>query len=483
MIFSSVTFLFLFLPLVLTLVWLAGQRYRNHVLLAGSLLFYAWGEGGFCLLLIGSVLMNYLLGRTVEQTSGGSRKGVLALGIVLNLLPLFLLKYAGFAAATAGSVIGFAPPAWITAEALHLPAGISFFTFQAISYLIDVYRKIAPAERRLVNCGLYISMFPQLIAGPIVRYHEIASQLVRRAVDRQGFARGAERFVFGLGKKVLLADPLGMKADQIFLLPMAELSGPEAWLGALCFSLQIYYDFSGYSDMAIGLGRMFGFQFPENFNYPYVSRTIREFWRRWHISLSSWLRDYLYIPLGGNRKGPARTYVNLLVVFLLCGLWHGANWTFVAWGVWHGLFLVLERLVPYQIRSFPSQAAGWFYTTLVVMIGWVVFRSPSLAYAFDYLGIMFGAGAGGGSLFAARLFGDAKLMTELAAGIILSAPVYRAVRQRRQPGMLEAKPGVNAAVAVLARSTARLALFGTISYFALITIASRAYNPFLYFQF
>lgn len=483
MVFSSVTFLFLFLPVILVLVWIAGRGLRNHVLLGGSLLFYAWGEGAFCLLLVASVLVNYLLGRVIGVASGGGRKGWLALGVILNLVPLFLLKYAGFAVESLNAALGTDLLPGVRQGSVHLPAGISFFTFQAISYLADIHRRIVPAEKRMVNCGLYISMFPQLIAGPIIRYHDIARQLVRRTVNRPLFAGGAERFIHGLGKKVLLADPLGMQADRIFLLPAADLSTPVAWLGAICFALQIYYDFSGYSDMAIGLGRMFGFTFPENFNYPYISRSMREFWRRWHISLSTWLRDYLYIPLGGNRRGTARTLANLLVVFVLCGLWHGANWTFVAWGLWHGLFLVIERLVPARNNSIVAAVGGWCYTSLVVLTGWVVFRSASLTEALEYLRVMAGIGGAAVSPLLAELMNDSLFRTELAAGLVLATPVFQLIRERSQGAESAPMPTARGAVAMVARDSFRLLVFCVVGYFSALTIAARAYQPFLYFQF
>ncbi|MHB8791672.1 MAG: MBOAT family O-acyltransferase [Desulfobulbaceae bacterium] len=483
MIFSSVTFLFLFLPVILGLVLLAGTKWRNHVLLAGSLLFYAWGEGGYCLLLIGSLLVNFFLARRLEGTTGPGRKWLLTLGILLNLAPLFVFKYAGFVLANLNAIPGVRLPAGLAHDALHLPVGISFFTFQALSYLVDVYRQVVPAERRLVNCGLYIAMFPQLLAGPIVRYRDLASQLVQRTVSREGLAAGAERFVLGLGKKVLLADPLGVQADRIFLLAAADLSTPAAWLGAVCYTLQLYYDFSGYSDMAIGLGRMFGFVLPENFNYPYISRSIREFWRRWHMSLSAWLRDYLYIPLGGNRGTTTRTLANLLIVFLVCGLWHGANWTFVVWGAWHGLFLVLERLVPLRSQAKVIRAGGWLYATLVVMLGWVVFRSPDLASALRYLGVMAGGGAAEPGLIVSELARDARFRTELLAALIFAAPVYTATRALLTRVAAGAGSAAGEAAAALAQGAFRLLIFVSVAYFAVISIAARAYHPFLYFQF
>ena len=483
MIFSSVTFLFLFLPIVLAGSFFAGKRYRNHVLFAASLLFYIWGEGGYLLLLLFSILATFYLGRMLEKSSGYRQKMLLALGILLNLLPLFLFKYLHFTVEALAPIFVFAGKEPWQMGSIHLPAGISFFTFQAISYLIDVYRRVVKAEQRILNCGLYIAMFPQLIAGPIVRYHDIARQLVQRTVTSQGFALGAERFVFGLAKKVLLADPLGTKADQLFNLPLQELSTGDAWLAAICFTLQIYYDFSGYSDMAIGLGRMFGFTLPENFRYPYISRSMREFWRRWHISLSTWLRDYLYIPLGGSRIGVPRTLANLLIVFLLCGLWHGANWTFVVWGLWHGLFLVLERLVPLQQNSVLRQGLGWLYTTTVVIIGWVIFRSPTMEVAWQIIQIMSGMQGVINTSFFPSLTSDNLLMTELICGMLLALPVYGLLRQRAT-GILQQRVPVAAFPAVVGTvSFCRLVLFTALLYFVLISIAAQAYHPFLYFQF
>jgi alginate O-acetyltransferase complex protein AlgI len=302
-------------------------------------------------------------------------------------------------------------------------------------------------------------------------------------VSREGLAAGAERFVLGLGKKVLLADPLGVQADRIFLLAAADLSTPAAWLGAVCYTLQLYYDFSGYSDMAIGLGRMFGFVLPENFNYPYISRSIREFWRRWHMSLSAWLRDYLYIPLGGNRTTNARTLANLLLVFLVCGLWHGANWTFVVWGAWHGLFLVLERLVPLRSQAKVIRAGGWLYATLVVMLGWVVFRSPDLTSALRYLGVMAGGGAAEPGLIVSELAQDARFRIELLAALIFAAPVYTATRALLARAPAGAGSAAGEAAAALAQGAFRLLIFVSVAYFAVISIAARAYHPFLYFQF
>ena len=473
MVFSSVSFLFLLLPLVLCCTILLPQRFRNHVLFAASILFYFWGEGVFTLILLCSVVLNHFLARQIEKCSGKRQNLLLAAGVCCNLLPLFFFKYADFFLQILHVDYRFSP---------HLPAGISFFTFQAISYLVDVSRKIVPAEKRILNCGLYISMFPQLIAGPIVRYHDIAKQLVERTISRSSFAGGVERFVFGLAKKVLLADALGIQADAIFSIPLQELTLGQAWLGAICFSLQIYYDFSGYSDMAIGLGKMFGFTLPENFNYPYVARSMRDFWHRWHISLSTWLRDYLYIPLGGNRCSTKRNLFNLLLVFALCGLWHGAAWTFIAWGLWHGLFLVIERIVPARQRGALFALLGWLYTSLVVLVGWVLFRSPTIGDALSYLLVMAGFGDAGavgiGELGA--LFSASKFSTEFMISVLLAFPVYRYLK-----GLLSGAEGLlgQSLWGGVVLAVGRVALFSLLLYCTLITIAAQAYQPFLYFQF
>src|SRR5436190_13114691 len=389
MLFTSPVFLFLFLPLVLGTYSLLGRRARNGFLLAASLLFYAWGEGIFVLVMCGSIVANYLFGRALDAS--GQRTGLLAVAVATNLALLGCFKYANFLVDNlnaASAVLHVAP---LHLEPIHLPIGISFFTFHALSYLIDVARRRVRAQRSPIDFGLYITLFPQLIAGPIIRYHDIAAQLAGRTVRRERFAAGVRRFVLGLGKKTLIADTLALPADAIFALPPASLTASLAWAGALLYTLQIYCDFSAYSDMAIGLARMLGFEFLENFDYPYVSRSITEFWRRWHISLSRWFRDYLYIALGGNRRGPRRTYVNLVTVFFLCGLWHGANWTFVVWGLYHGLFLVLERR---GAAAWLAARPAWLaraYTVFVVLVGWVFFRADSMTAAAGMLRAMAGA--------------------------------------------------------------------------------------------
>ena len=392
MVFSSPIFLFLFLPLVLTVyVLLPGTKIRNFWLLLMSLVFYAWGEVTFVLFLLASVLMNYGLGLWLERSANSSRRKLLVgVAISINIGLLAFFKYANFATSLLNSAltgVGLHP-----LPTLHvpLPIGISFFTFHALAYVIDIYRRHGRAANDPKDAALYIFFFPQLIAGPILRWSSIGPQLLQRPSSREQFVEGIRRFIGGLAKKVLLANTVALPADQIFSLPAAQLSAADAWLGLGCYTLQIYFDFSGYSDMAVGMGKMFGFQFTENFHFPYLSQSIKEFWRRWHISLSSWFRDYLYLPLGGNRVSQRRTYLNLLLVFFLCGLWHGASLTFVVWGLYHGAFLVLERTRLGRVQEKLPQSLRHLYTVFVVMAGWVIFRADTLAAAKDYFLALFG---------------------------------------------------------------------------------------------
>src|SRR6478736_9425249 len=422
MVFASPIFLFLFLPLTLAAYFAFPRGWRNGVLLVASLAFYAWGEAPYLALVLGSVAFNFAVGATIGKSGGVARTRWLALGIVGNLTTLAIFKYANFAV---GNVNALAPILAMTPIALAsipLPLGISFFTFHAISYVVDVYKGNAHAERNVPRFALYILLFPQLIAGPIIRWRDIASQLPQREERIADFAYGVRRFVLGLGKKVLIANTLGAVADRIFAMPTSELTTPLAWLGLVCYTLQIYFDFSGYSDMAIGLMRMFGFHILENFNYPYIARSIREFWRRWHISLSNWFRDYLYIPLGGNQRGARRAYRNLVVVFLLCGLWHGASWPFVLWGAWHGLFLVAERAGVGRMleRLGPMSHA---YALAVVMGGWVLFRSSTLARADIFYSALLGLGTGDPIQRPLREFLDPLVATTLVFAVAGATPI------------------------------------------------------------
>jgi len=498
MIFSSPVFLFLFLPVVLLAYFAGGRRLRNGVLLIASLLFYSWGEREVVLVMISSILGNFGFGIWAERSRASGGRLAVATAVVFNIGLLVAYKYANWiwaglssALATLGlSDEGLPPIARVFSPALEaigiadsplpedwsirLPIGISFFTFQALSYVIDVYRGQARVQRNPVHFGVYISLFPQLIAGPIVRYKDVAEQILTRVVTVDGFAWGVRRFVLGLAKKILVANTVAQTADSIFGLPTAQLSPAVAWLGIVCYAIQIYFDFSGYSDMAIGLGRMLGFRFLENFNFPYISTSITEFWRRWHISLSTWFRDYLYIPLGGNRKGPARTYVHLVTVFFLCGLWHGASASFIVWGLYHGLFLVFERLGLGDFLAKRHASLRHAYTLVVVLVGWVFFRAESLGHAIGYLTAMAGLQEGG-LAFPFLLHWNTALALGLLAGVLGSMPIVPLIvrwRERQTRRLI----GV-------AYEGSALVLLAVLFFAVALELAAGSYNPFIYFRF
>ena len=391
MLFSSITFLFLFLPVTVLIYYLVPQKTRNLVLLIASLFFYAWGEPVYVVLMILSILLNFFCGKDIgEKRADPVRaKRSLIFAVVMNVLILGFFKYYGLLMETLNVLF----PYEIPYRELALPIGISFYTFQELSYLIDIYRGNAKPQQRLLPFALYISMFPQLIAGPIVRYVDIEAQLLNRVMSMRKFGQGVMYFIVGFAKKVVLADSIGALYEQITALPIGSFSVLTAWVGCLAFAFQIYFDFSGYSDMAIGLGKMFGFEFRKNFQYPYIAKNIGEFWRRWHISLGTWFREYVYIPLGGNKCPASRHLLNLLIVWALTGLWHGAQWNFLAWGLYYGVILILERYVWGRALGRLPAFVQHIYTFVLVLIGWVFFFSPSLGAAMDYLGVMFGAGA------------------------------------------------------------------------------------------
>jgi alginate O-acetyltransferase complex protein AlgI len=478
--FTEPTFLFVFLPILLALYQLPGARYRNWLLLAASIIFYTRGAGNFTWLVLALIVFNYAAARLIDRhraTMLGRR--LLAGAVAIDLSVLATFKYADFAVGNlnAGlSLIGAQP---FALPGILLPIGISFFTFHAISYVVDVYRRDAAAQKRPVEAALYLLVFPQLVAGPIVRYRQIAEQLSVRVTSLGDFAYGIRRFVIGLSKKMLIANTLAVPADQIFAMPASEMSAAYAWTGVLCYTLQIYFDFSGYSDMAIGLGRMFGFRFPENFNYPYIAASVQDFWRRWHMSLSAWFRDYVYIPLGGNRTSTGRMYFNLVLVFFLCGLWHGASWTFVVWGLYHGVFLVLERVGLAAVVSALPRPMRHVYALLVVMVGWVIFRADTIGGAVVMLAAMVGAGAATPSVFAPAWFWNTEVLLAVCAGIVCSTPVLTVLGQRL------AVPAENAGVRVLRWQASLAAVVGLVTLLAasLMLSASRSYNPFIYFRF
>lgn len=395
MVFSSFVFLLAFLLLVLLIYYVCPGKVRNLVLLVASLLFYAWGEPVYVLIMLFSTVFDYTNGRLIEYFQNKNRPGkakvVLVIDLVGNLGILGFFKYADFVIGNINSITG----AGLTLLHIALPIGISFYTFQTMSYTIDVYRKVVPAQHNIVAFATYVTLFPQLIAGPIVQYKTVAAELSDRKVTLTDFSEGAFRFTIGLAKKVLLANQIGSLWDIISQLQ--QMSAATAWLGAIAYSFQIYFDFSGYSDMAIGLGKMFGFHFLENFNFPYMSKTITEFWRRWHISLSSWFREYVYIPLGGNRKGMGRQLFNIMVVWMLTGLWHGANWNFVLWGIYYGILLMFEKLFLLKWLKKAPAWIGHIYSMFLVVIGWTIFAQTDMSQLGRYLKTMFGIGAHGGA--------------------------------------------------------------------------------------
>ena len=469
MVFSSPVFLFFFLPITyLGYRLLPSLSWRNAWLTLASLVFFSFGQLPYLVLLLVSVLINYGFGLWLQL---GRRYRRLAVGLasVANLLLLGTFKYLDFVLATVNGLT----EANLPLTGIVLPIGISFYTFQGMSYVIDVYRRPEQGTRNPGTLLLYISFFPQLIAGPIVIYHDVADQIRDRQLTPELTLSGLRRFIIGFGKKMLLANSVGEIADAVFALEAAELDFRLAWLGAVCYTMQIYFDFSGYSDMAIGLGRLFGFRFLENFNLPYTAASIKEFWRRWHISLSSWFRDYLYIPLGGNRKGEMRTHLNKFIVFFATGLWHGANWTFVLWGLWHGLFSTLEGadVIPRRLRT---GLPGRIYTMLVVILGFTLFRADTLADA----GVMFSAMFTGFSLQPANTLTLISLLDAKSAFLLLAAVLFAlGIPQRgwavlRTRGLSDRVNGAAAAVGC-----------GALFLVSVLTLAGATFNPFIYFQF
>ena len=477
MFFNSQVFLYLFLPAVLAGYYLvpaavrlrgrARRAFLNAFLFAASVLIYAWGEREFVLVLLGSLAVNYALAAAIGRDQARGRTGRLPLlaAVGFDLAVLVGFKYTPFLAANLSALSEALCGRPVPVPDVHLPIGVSFFTFQAMSYALDVYRREVPAERDFLLFGLYVFLFPHLIAGPIVRYRDVADQLAARNPTLDSFASGVRRLVAGLAKKVLLADTFAQAADLVFALPVHELTPSAAWLGAACYTLQIYFDFSGYSDMAIGLGRLFGFEFLENFRYPYAAASVTEFWRRWHVSLSGWFRDYVYVPLGGNRAGAWRTYRNLLVVFLLCGVWHGASWTFVAWGGYHGVFLVLERLGLGRLLDRAPRPVRHGYTLLAVTVGWVLFRAPTLPQAGAVVAAMFGFANGE---YVAADFATNQLLAALPVGCLACLPVLPWLAARRGAWALPAL----APAAVAGLMVASMA-----------ALAGNTYSAFIYFRF
>lgn len=469
MVFSSVVFLCVFLPVVFLLYYmLPGMKAKNMLLIIASLLFYAYGEPVYVLLMLMSTVLNYLFGRWIDGKQVREKKVILTLNVLLNLGMLGVFKYADMVVGTLNALLGCG----LKLPGIELPIGISFFTFQAMSYVIDVYRGQVQAQRKYTNILLYISFFPQLIAGPIVKYHDIEKQMNHRIFEIGEVTSGLRRFIVGLSKKVLISNVMAIAADSIFSLNIGEMNVLSAWIGAIAYMMQIYYDFNGYSDMAIGMGHMFGFTFQENFCYPYSSVSIQEFWRRWHISLSTWFKEYLYIPLGGNRKGKVRTCINKMIVFFTTGLWHGANWTFVVWGLFHGVFLLLEQWIP--VKKFP-RILGHLYSLLVVCVGFVMFRADTLKQGMEIILMMF-TGFRFGRAYMLPILNQITpyFLVVLLIAMVLAFPVAEGIQKkmallgRRLTGVLETGTYIGSVFLLI---------------LCMMSLAGGTYNPFIYFRF
>ncbi len=468
MVFSSIIFLWVLLPCILILYYVSPKQLRNGILTLFSLFFYAWGEPRYVVLMILSVFVNYFFGLMVEKI--GRKRWLLVLCVALNLLTLGYFKYYNFLAGVLNPLLGGCglelPPIQVT-----LPIGISFYTFQALSYVVDVYRGENKAQKNPLNMMLYISFFPQLIAGPIVKYHDIEEQINDRKITLEGFTYGVKRFIFGLGKKVILANTFAEVVDAVYAYKAVDVSQMMLWLTAVLYMLQIYFDFSGYSDMAIGLGKMFGFTFIENFRLPYTATSIRDFWRKWHISLSSWFREYVYIPLGGNRRGTLRTYVNLWTVFLLTGIWHGAGWTFIFWGIYHGFFNVIERIfLGKWLEKDKLKPLAHIYAVLVVLIGWIFFRADTIGQAFSFIRYMF---VPHDAVVLMERYMNRRIWIFLIAALAVCGPFQWFWMKIR--GRVLAQDG--------SVSIASLIGYMCILWFSILLLVNNTYNPFIYFRF
>ena len=464
MLFSSMTFVFMFLPIVCALYLMSNKRFHNPILLAASILFYAWGEPKYLAIMLLTILINYAGALAVEKFNK-HKKLWLILTIIVDLGFLIYFKYFNFIIDNINNLFH----AHISALDVIMPIGISFYTFQALSYVIDVFRGDCKAQKDVYKLALYICLFPQLIAGPIVKYHDVAEQIEDREVNFDKVNLGVKRFIIGLAKKMLIANTLGAIADKIFTQPADTFTPLVAWLGGISYTLQLYYDFSGYSDMAIGLGLIFGFHFMENFNYPYISKSITEFWRRWHISLSTWFKQYLYIPLGGNRISKNRTYINLGIVFLLTGIWHGASWNFVFWGLWNGFFIILEKMTGWhnETDKLSIKILKHLYTIFVFVLGWVMFRADNMTYAWTYLKNMFGLVPVHDITYKMIYYVDNVEIITLFIGILCTMPIFRNMVYVENKAV---KLAVNIWLLVLFILSAA-------------SIAASTYNPFIYFRF
>lgn len=464
MLFSSMTFIFLFMPFLLTAYYFIRPDFRNGLLLIFSIFFYAWGEPTYVVIMLLTIVINYL-GAVLIDRYTQYKKLILWGTIIADLSFLFYFKYFNFVMSNINAAFNMD----IKFLDVIMPIGISFYTFQAMSYLIDVYRGEVQVQKNIYKLALYISLFPQLVAGPIVKYHDVADQIDKRTISLDNISYGTKRFIIGLAKKMLLANTMGAIADKVFNQPVEQLDTLTAWIGAIAYSFQIFYDFSGYSDMAIGLGAIFGFKFLENFNYPYISKSITEFWRRWHISLSTWFKEYLYIPLGGNRISSKRTYINLFIVFLATGIWHGAEWTFIVWGLWHGFFIIIEKLTGWHKKEgcWKISLTQHIYTILVFIFGWVLFRAENILYAIQYLGKMLFIGETQNIKYYMGYYIDNIEIITFVVAILCSVPLFKSILNIKNK------------LGVLAINIYLLVLF----VLSVSCIASDTYNPFIYFRF
>lgn len=483
MVFSSLTFLYIFLPVVLILNFIIHKKFKNAILLIASILFYAWGGVSYTAILIISIIANFFIGKLISKYLYSSRSRLyLTIGVVINLGMLGVFKYCNFVVENLNVIFdSISVSIELSDPGILLPIGISFYTFQALSYLIDVYKKRTPVQNNIVDLALYISLFPQLIAGPIVRYNDIAEQLSKRENNLVNFSSGVERFVLGLAKKVLIANQFALLADTAFSIAPSNLSTIIAWAGIAAYTFQIYFDFSGYSDMAIGLGRMFGFKFLENFNFPYISRSIREFWRRWHISLSNWFRDYLYIPLGGNRLGNHRTYFNLLLVFFVTGIWHGASWNFVAWGMLHGLFMIIEKLGFDKVLERMWKPIQHFYTIFIVMMAWVLFRADDFTHAWGYFKALFSYRSINLNMDVWSTFSNNEVYTISIIALLSSTLIWVKLHEKAQK-FVTSNPNF---LKIFSISYSMMVVLFIVSVMTLSTtyLVTNSYNPFIYFRF
>lgn len=472
MLFSSLTFLFYFLPILIGCYYITPKPGRNILLVIFSVLFHAWGGTGFTLLLLGSVVVNWLVARPIGQKSKYAKKWLIA-GITFNILLLVSFKYMLFFIENIHWIGGLFSSDYTAFEGFEivLPLGISFFTFQQMSMLWDLYRMEEKKEVKFVETALYVILFPQLIAGPIVRYNDIIQQFKFRKESFELFFSGVQRFILGLFKKVVIANGCGLIIDTMLTSEISDLGSSAAWLGIICYAFQIFFDFSGYSDMAIGIGRMFGFDILENFNFPYVARSVQDFWRRWHISLSSWFKDYVYIPLGGSKRGNVRTYSNLFIVFLLTGFWHGATWSFVFWGLFHGSFLIIERLFLGKFLSKTPSFFGWFYTMIVVLVGWVYFRIPEFNQANEFIAQMFSFKDKKLDSYLDYLDEDKLFVLTLA--VVFSIPWSKVLQKLKIQKLFDNN------LFVFSRSILLFVLF----FYTILLLTANSYSPFIYFNF